>query len=297
MEIKKTLSVIIVSYGSENIILDALISIKKYNDIDAKNLEVIIVDNSPAASAIEIEKIVKKFSTEANFDVIYKKNTANLGYGQGNNVGVSMSKGDVICVMNPDVRLCEPLFSKVIYEFNKNKNYGSIGFKQIGAKGHSFFPKPEYYYPVLTYLAFRLLSSLSIFMDRYFYLSGAMVYFDKKSFLSAGGYDENIFLYFEEPDVSKRLNKVGRTNKFFRGNKYIHFTDARDGYSELHLRYGLDSISRYCAKFSIDEKNYLKRRLAEIVLNRRLYKILGKKEKHNTYSAYERFYKERLGRL
>ena len=46
-------------------------------------------------------------------------------------------------------------------------------------------------------------------------ISGICMFFNKKNFDAIGGFDENIFLYFEDNDICKRLSKI---NKNYRLN-------------------------------------------------------------------------------
>ena len=102
----KRVSVIIVTYNSEKHIYDCLSSIYRYNDI-GDLLEVIIVDNNSCNKDLMFESINRLYPQTKLID-----NPKNGGYGQGNNMGVKNSLGDIILIMNPDVRMVEPLFKK-----------------------------------------------------------------------------------------------------------------------------------------------------------------------------------------
>ena len=41
-------------------------------------------------------------------------------------------------------------------------------------------------------------------------ISGICMFFNKKNFDAIGGFDENIFLYFEDNDICKRLSKLNK---------------------------------------------------------------------------------------
>ena len=94
MNMKKELSVILVTYNSNKLIHDSLDSIYKYNDL-GDQLEVIVVDNCSADQEIVFSKIGESYP-----EVVLLKNTANNGYGNGNNVGVLASKAKHFVVMN-----------------------------------------------------------------------------------------------------------------------------------------------------------------------------------------------------
>ena len=108
----KRLSIVIVTYKSEEDIYDCLQSIWQYNDIPNEDLEVIVVDNSP-----ESEMMFSKLRELYKNDIVLIHNTHNGGYGQGNNVGIKQAKAPTIMIMNPDVRLCQPIFRTALEAF------------------------------------------------------------------------------------------------------------------------------------------------------------------------------------
>jgi GT2 family glycosyltransferase len=90
-------SIIILNYNANQLIVDCVDSVLKSN---YKNLEVILVDN---ASTDGSHKECKK-----KFDIIKLiENNENLGYCEGNNVGLREAKGQFIVVLNPDT-IVEP---------------------------------------------------------------------------------------------------------------------------------------------------------------------------------------------
>jgi hypothetical protein len=90
-------SIIILNYNAGELLLNCVESVFK---TDYKNIEVIIVDN---ASKDQSHKICKE-----KFDKIKLiENMQNLGYCEGNNVGIRNAGGDFIVILNPDT-LVEP---------------------------------------------------------------------------------------------------------------------------------------------------------------------------------------------
>ena len=85
-------SIIILNYNGGKLLVDCVESI--YNS-DYKNFEVIIVDNF---SKDESHKECKKKFNQ----VILINNLENLGYCEGNNVGIRRARGDFLVILNPD---------------------------------------------------------------------------------------------------------------------------------------------------------------------------------------------------
>ena len=75
----KRLSVIIVTYNSEHDIYDCLASIRKHQDLQPEELEIIIVDNNSRDTDCMFAKLRELYGN----DIVLVKNTHNGGYGHG----------------------------------------------------------------------------------------------------------------------------------------------------------------------------------------------------------------------
>ena len=97
---------IITTYRSSEVIFECIKDIP--NDIN-----IIVVDNS-ANEKLNLE-IEKKFT---NID--YYLMPENYGYGKGNNFGILKSSTDYVFIINPDTKINNEKFSKII-EILKDK--------------------------------------------------------------------------------------------------------------------------------------------------------------------------------
>lgn len=266
----KKISVIIVTFNSTDLIIDCIDSIYKFNDIDLELLEIIVVDNSSQA---ESEKILKLINQVYGPKIKFINNRFNLGYGYGNNIGIKTSIGDILCVMNPDVRLTEPLFSNVIKHFEKKKKLGILGYKQKGGKNISFYVKPEYFLPIINSLIIRVTNKLNIFFSKYLYLSGALLFIDKAKFYEVGLFDENIFLYFEEPFISNKMLSKNYQIIFNKNYQYLHLIGNREIWSENTFTNWLSSVNYYLKNTNINPKKYLYKKIIEFKLQLLIFKM------------------------
>jgi len=102
-------SIIILNYNAGNLLLDCVDSIHKTN---YDNYEIIIVDNdSNDGSHIECSKKFPKISLIENIK--------NLGYCEGNNVGIRKAKGDYIIILNPDTLVDPNWIKELILSYEK----------------------------------------------------------------------------------------------------------------------------------------------------------------------------------
>ena len=103
-------SIIILNYNAGNLLLDCVDSIQKTN---YENYEIIVVDNdSNDGSHIECSK---KFP-----EISLIENKENLGYCEGNNVGIRKAKGDYVIILNPDTLVDPNWIKELILSYEKH---------------------------------------------------------------------------------------------------------------------------------------------------------------------------------
>ena len=95
MSIYKDITLIIVSYKSEKLIIQNLQILKKFPTI--------IINNSKTN---EFNTLINDFK---NIELILSDE--NLGYGKANNLGVNKSKTPYVLIVNPDILLKEQLIN------------------------------------------------------------------------------------------------------------------------------------------------------------------------------------------
>ena len=208
------LTSIIVTYRTNHdILLDCLNSIHK-------DVKILIVENSNDAGFKQ--KFESKFK---NVSVILSGK--NLGYGGGNNLGIKNSKTNFVFISNPDV-IYEKNFFLEIDSYIENK----IDFTIMGVS----YRNDKY----LSYGSFdnkknKALKELSYNengLKEVDWVIGCSVLINKNKFNLPYFFDDNIFLYFEEIDICRRVKmsggKVLTSSKLFAkhlGNKGSAATD------------------------------------------------------------------------
>ena len=255
------ISIIIVTYNSQSLISDCLQSILDYADISLDEIEIIVVDNSSGENAEELKSMVDNHSVAKKIKTKYIHNVANLGYGQGNNIGIFNSTGDIVCIMNPDVRFTEPLFKDVLLKF-EDSNLALLGYKQTGGFDYSFYMKPELK-SAFSGWKMKLLNKRDSFNPKKHYLSGAFFFIDKNKFSQIGMFDEKIFMYFEEPDIAKRIDEKKYTILYEKSKKYIHLVGDRTAWSERAFTSEMNSLKYYLTKYNFDTANIINKYLEE----------------------------------
>lgn len=222
----KRLSIIIVTYKSEHDIYDCLQSVWQFCDIPKEELEVIIVDNSP-----ECEPMFTNLRKQYGDSLVLIHNTHNGGYGQGNNVGIRQASAPVVMVMNPDVRLCEPLFKTALTAFDQDPGLCMYGMKQMlsaEVKSPLSFDCSRRMNGYLIPIVSSLCNKFDLFIPRLMYLQGSCFFVSREKFNQIGLFDEEIFMYGEEDDIHWRLQKLFGPHFMYNARlRYLHLTLER----------------------------------------------------------------------
>ena len=102
-------SIIILNYNAGQILSDCFESVIKTN---YDNFEIIIVDN--ASEDKSYRKCKEKFERTRIIE-----NEKNLGYCEGNNIGIREAKGDYIVILNPDTIVESNWIEELISAYSK----------------------------------------------------------------------------------------------------------------------------------------------------------------------------------
>ncbi|GAG62759.1 unnamed protein product [marine sediment metagenome] len=112
----KKVSIIIVSYNSSKFIFDCINSIRNQ---EYPYYEIIVVDNASIDNSVSLIK--------NNFpDIQIYESSKNLGFAGAVNLGVNLSSGDIIVLLNPDVVVKENWLLTLTEAF-QNEQVGVVG--------------------------------------------------------------------------------------------------------------------------------------------------------------------------
>lgn len=189
-------SVIIVTYNHSDFIRDCLKSI-------LYNPEIIVVDNNSSDDTIKI--IEKEFP-----QVKLIKNSKNIGFGAGVNVGVKSASGKYLIILNPDTKVKENSLKKLIEPLKKDDKlittpkvlfYDKSKINTCGNIAH------------FTGLAFtRNLGQDPKKCNKTKYvkgLSGVCFAITKETYLKIGGFNDKLFLYMEDTELTWKAEANG----------------------------------------------------------------------------------------
>lgn len=223
-------------------------SFDKYNDLN-EQAKLIIVDNSPYTYH-DIENLIKRYN-----HIDYIPNPSNPGFGASNNIGFKQYNSDYVLFINNDVEFIEPVFKKIISVHENDSKLGCIGIHQCGGSP-SFFKK--FNAPPHT--------TIKKFIDQYHFISGAFMFFKSDVFKKCGCFDEKIFMYLEEFDISTRLIQNGYHTMYCAQYSFLHKVGNRRIVNRKAWISVTNSFCYICTKYGINQKKYFS--------SQRLYKLL-----------------------
>jgi GT2 family glycosyltransferase len=224
------ISIILINYNSLDFTIQC---IKSIVETTISEYEIIVVDNN-SNDKNEIKKLEKEFNQVKVF-LIEK----NLGFGGGNNFGVSRSTGKYLLILNNDTIVCPQTIDNLkslLKYLNKNIVITGLiegidgkiqisGGKKINVfnellefgfflikKGPQFYYNKYYFYP----MANNKITTID-------WVTGCFFAIHREFYLELGGFDENMFMYVEDVEFGRRIWKSGGQIQFHPNIKIKHF--------------------------------------------------------------------------
>ena len=218
------LSIIIVNYNTSAALKECLNSLLQ-NRTPAS--EIIVVDNASTDNSVEMVK--------THFpEIILLESPENLGFAKANNLGSKKAQGDFLVFLNPDAILSEASFEKMLRYLELHPDVGLIGPRLIYENGDfqissGLFPKilSEFKMSRLARKVknrtFRekLASQFETSQDVN-WLTGACLMLRRSLFEQINGFDDKLFMFFEDADLCKRVYEAGLRVVYFPETEIIH---------------------------------------------------------------------------
>lgn len=224
-------SIIIVNYNTAALTLQCIQSFYSFNE--KGSFEVIIVDNASIPDDYQkLKKGIEGLPTEIKLI----RSRINLGFGGGNMLGIQHATTPFYAFVNSDVLFIEDCISPMLDFLRKNPEASIVGCNSIDEnKKHH---KPFHYKLDLWSELFgdALLHTVAPtkypnrkikYSDaiRVGSFQGSLFIAKASDFDAIGGFDTNLFLYYEEKDISYRIQKQLK--------KYIYLLPQ---YQHVHLQ-------------------------------------------------------------
>ena len=192
----------IVTYNSHHHLLpfiDSLIA----QDYPCHLLHLAFVDNGSTDNTVSLLKQQQQQYADkfASFHILERE---NKGFGAGHNAGIHAGQSTFILVVNPDIVFEKDMLTQIIGDAQQSQE--SVACWEARQKPYEH---PKLYDPI----------SLEVN-----WCSHACVLLRRTAMHSIGYYDERIFLYGEDVEVSYRLREAGFSLKYVPKSVVWHYT-------------------------------------------------------------------------
>lgn len=243
-------SIIIVNYNTKELLDQCLKSIINYTK--GCSYEVIVVDNKSTDGS-------KDFFKKEYPNIKYIYNEENLGFGRANNVGARYASGEYLFLLNSDTILISDAISELYIKAKEVPRLGVAGCHLINSDGSSnvtfgMFPsiKEECHYIIGKIKGIDYKTVVDREKMNVDFVAGADMMIPRNVYEEMHGFDENIFLYFEETDLQKRMALNGFKRVIFADIDIIHLDGGSfdgKGLTFRRFKFSYTSYNYYLRKY------------------------------------------------
>ncbi len=224
-------SYIIVNFRTPKLTTEAVKSIIAHEK--KSSFEIIVVENGSGDDSYSY------LSKNLPDNVKLIKSEENLGFGSGNNLGLSKAKGRFFVIFNSDAYEMEPILSKIKRIFDQNRKISILGPKILYPNyelQQSHGSRPGILSVFFWMFFFDDIPLLRLLLpslhkrNKFFYrklaktgwITGAMMVFKRGVYHKLNGFNKDIFLYAEDIDICLRAKKKGFLTFFTPEVRIIH---------------------------------------------------------------------------
>lgn len=228
------IAVILINYNSSQLSIDCIKSIyeKTSNGI---NFQVIITDN---CSEMEDFENLKSFCDNSNLPhLTLLVNSANTGFGGGNMYGFNQANAKYLAFVNNDTLFLNDCLAILKKQLDINNSIGIAG-AQAYKEGNKFLISLDHFASPTREILGR--GFLELINPKKYpkrkkkynapiqvnFIPGSFMFLRTKDFIDAGGFDKQIFLYYEETDLCLRLANINKYAYLIPEAEFIHYHGA-----------------------------------------------------------------------
>lgn len=206
----QSLTAIVVTHDSAGVLPACLAALRR------EGVPTLVVDNASRDETVAL-------ATRAGARVL--SNALNEGYGRANTAGVTAAQTEFCLILNPDIELDEGAVVALLAATVRYPEAGIWAPSIIEADGRFFFQNRSL---LIESVLGRPVNGEARDVPPEGdccapFLSGACFLIRRDVFLGLGGFDPNIFLFYEDDDLCRRLRDSGRSLV------HVHDAVARHG--------------------------------------------------------------------
>ena len=166
--------------------------------LQADGVPAIVVDNASTDETVAI--------AEGQGATVIR-NARNEGYGRANNIGARAADSEFVLIVNPDCIVERGAVAALVDAARRYPDAALFAPQIVEPSGRVFFQPRSLLATSLTNPGGKLVLPEGEACAPFF--SGACFLIRRDVFLQLGGFDENIFLFYEDDDLCRRIADAG----------------------------------------------------------------------------------------
>ncbi|KAA0207050.1 glycosyltransferase family 2 protein [Candidatus Uhrbacteria bacterium] len=263
---KPKVSFVTVNYKTPHFIRHLLRGIDEAKP--AFSYEYFIVDN--ASDSDTLDPAVRRYPWATLI-----KTDRNLGFGGGNNLGISRATGEYVVLLNPDLTVFPGELDAWIEWMDRRPDVGISGPRTLNPDGTDQYSSYRFPGPFIPLYRRTLLgatpwgrraiaSYLMHDMDRNAeqdvdWVQGSAMCIRRSVLEHVGPFDERFFMYFEDTDLCRRVWEAGHRVAYTPQARFVHYLqrESRTKYpwealtnrlARAHIQSGITYFLKYRGK-------------------------------------------------
>lgn len=235
------IAVILINYNSSNYTIKCIESILQKTSNELK-YKIYCVDNN--SDLADYHVLVDYFKMNTSGKVTLIRSKINKGFGGGNMHGLQYAEqSEFVAFINNDTLFLNDCLHELYSYIKQNKNIGIVGGQSFDENNKEIISFDHYASTTRQIFGRSILEKINpkkyprrkksyknpLVVNT---VSGSLMFINSEHFNTIGGFDENLFLYYEETDICLRLKKKSKDCVLLPQAKYLHYhgasTERRD---------------------------------------------------------------------
>lgn len=225
------LSVVIPSWNTRELLRACLLSLSNAWTAGDERPEVVVVDNASADGSADM--VATEFP-----DVVLVRNAANEGFARGCNQGIELSAGRNVLLLNADTEVVGDALARMQRFLADHPDYGAVAPRLVNPDGTTqggCMAFPNLWTPVWFGTPLERWFPESRELRRYFMRDwdhederdvdqppAACLLVRRAVLDEIGAFDEDLWLFFNDVDLSKRMQAAGWRTRYLPGARVVH---------------------------------------------------------------------------
>lgn len=258
-EVAPRLSIVIPSWNTCDLLR---VCLRTVFEAERPSTEVIVVDNDSHDGSADM--VADEFP-----DVHLVRNTTNDGFAKGCNLGIAVATGEHVLIHNADTEVYPDSIALLVAWLDEHPEYGAAAPRLVNADGSTqggcmafpglatpfYFGTPiERWFPESRELRRYFLRDWDHEDDRDVDQPPAACFLVRRALLEessgVGPFDEDLWLFFNDVDLSLRLAKAGHRTRFVHAARVMHHVGASTSqFASMHVEWQKNRLVYYRKHF------------------------------------------------